>query len=187
MTVLFQALYAGAVLVAVAAMLASCASDFRTMTIPNRYPVTIALAFVVAFGASLGLEQSPFAAFYMHSMALGLMLGLTFIMFAVKVWGAGDSKLASALSLWFGLQGFSVFLLVMALGGLALIAVGAVIRRLPDGPLWLSGPGSWPQRLKSGDRVLPYGIAIAAGGLAAFAERGYFGFFQIAGVDMPGF
>lgn len=181
MAVFFLIFYIASLFIAVAAMLAACISDFRTMTIPNRWSVVIALAFFPAFGAASLLGLDVFEGFFRHLIAVGIMFVITFVMFFAGVWGAGDSKLASALSLWLGLKGLAVFLLVMALSGLVVVVAGEIMRRWPGARLAASPEGSWPQRLKAGQAVLPYGIAIAAGGAAAFADLGYFNFFQIMG------
>lgn len=173
-TYLLFFVYCGSVLAALAAMVAAGVSDFRTMTIPNRYPVAILGAFFVAFPASAALMrgESPFDPLAAHIMALGLVLAVTFAMFGLRVWGAGDSKLASAIAVWLGLKGLVVFFMVMAVAGMALVALGKVLqysRRFPADPA-----GLWPSRLRAGQRVLPYGIAIACGGVAALAEGGIF-------------
>lgn len=166
-------LYGAGLLGAVAGLAWACKTDFMTMTIPNRVTLVIAGAFVPAYlGAHLtGLPvfQGPLV----HLAALGLMLGLTFVMFMLRVWGAGDSKLASAVALWIGLKGFMVFMLGMAIAGLVLIAVVYGIRALP-----LHGrfpAGSWPARLYDGEKNLPYGIAIVAGAMIAMTAQGCFG------------
>lgn len=167
-------MYGVAVMVALGALLAACVTDFRMMTIPNILPVLIAVSFVVAYGASLAMPgQGVFAAPWVHLIAFAVMLGVTFLMFAFGLWGAGDSKLAAAIALWIGIKGIIPFLLVMALAGLGLIALNLVFTKtrfaVPG-----CGPQSWPEKARRGERVLPYGIAIVAGAVAAFAALGYF-------------
>lgn len=173
MDIIGLGLYGAGLLGALAGLLWACKTDFMTMTIPNRVTLVIGAAFVPAYlGAHLaGLPvfQGPVA----HLAALVLMLGLTFVMFMLRVWGAGDSKLASAVALWIGLQGFMMFMLSMAIAGLVLIAVVYGIRKLP---LHDRFPvGSWPARLYAGEKNLPYGIAIVAGAVAAMTVQGCFG------------
>lgn len=133
----------------------------------------LAVLFIPAFLSGAG---DGFLSWKVHLAAAGFMLVATFFMFVLKAWGAGDSKLATAIALWIGLKGLATFLTVMALSGLGLVAISFAIRFRP----WKLGifpEHSWIARLQAGEKNLPYGIAIALGGLAAFAERGYFNAF----------
>lgn len=172
MVVFFFVVYCLSLLVVLGVMIAAGISDFRTMTIPNRYPVAIIAAFCIAFASlrAMGM-QGPFEPLAAHGLALGIVALVTFVMFAFRVWGGGDSKLASAIALWAGLKGMVPFFMVMAFTGLALVVLGKMLsyfRAFAADPA-----GIWPCRLKAGLRVLPYGIAIASGGGAAFVRQGY--------------
>lgn len=170
--------YGLALTVAVGALLAACVTDFYTMTIPNILPALLAAAFVVAYGAGWGISHGGgeviFAPLHIHALAFGLMLFVTFLMFAFGIWGAGDSKLAAAIALWIGLAGIVPFFITMSLAGLALILGNFVFSRtrfaIPG-----CGERSWVARVRRGERILPYGIAIAIGAISAFAACGYFG------------
>lgn len=183
MSVVLSILYFCGTLVAAAACLAACSSDFRTMTIPNRIPVAIGVAFAIAYAASFGMDPAVhgFHTPLSHMAAAAIMLGVTFLLFVTGVWGAGDSKLASALGLWLGLGGLPAFLIVTALAGGVLVLIAMVARHLPASWCRADPSGTWPQRLKAGARVVPYGIPIALGGLAAMAERGFFDVLRLAG------
>ena len=162
----FTVIYAAGVVVALFALLAACISDFRSMTIPNRWPVMVAVGFVLAYaGAGFG-GMDVFSSLAVHAVAFALM-------FAVGVWGAGDSKLAAAVSLWLGLIGVVPFLLGMSVAGLLLVAVFPVLKRAPQVPVWL-GAESWWARVARGEKSVPYGIAIALGALWTFYRLGYF-------------
>ncbi len=89
-----------------------------------------------------------------------VMLIAGFALFAAGLFGGGDAKLIAASALWFGWSSlFRYVVLVALMGGLlALIILG--LRRFvlsPDerGPEWLN-------KLRSGNRGIPYGVAIAA-------------------------
>lgn len=181
--IILLCIYGASLLTALGGLLWACKTDFMTMTIPNGLCVAIALAFFPAWGAASALGLDIFEGFSRHLLAVAIMLLITFVMFSVRIWGAGDSKLASAIALWIGVKGLSVFLLVMALSGLMLVIISVFLRFFPASRIPAPDAGSWPQRLKAGQKVLPYGIAIAAGGWAAFADLGYFSFFQIIGTD----
>lgn len=174
---IFMAIYAVGVLLAVGALVAASISDFRTMTIPNLLPILVAGGFVVAYAGAAGVAYSGgpelFSSLAVHAIAFALVFAVTFLMFALGVWGAGDSKLAAAIGLWLGLAGVVPFLLVMSVAGLGLVAVFPILRRMDRIPAWL-GPDSWWARLVRGEKTVPYGIAIAVGALWAFYRLGYF-------------
>ena len=174
---IFMAIYAVGVLLAVGALVAASISDFRTMTIPNLLPILVAVGFVVAYAGAVGVVHSGgpelFSSLAVHAIAFALVFAVTFLMFALGVWGAGDSKLAAAIGLWLGLAGVVPFLLVMSVAGLGLVAVFPILRRMGRIPAWL-GPDSWWGRLARGEKTVPYGIAISIGALWAFYRLGYF-------------
>ncbi len=144
-------------------LLAAAFKDLVSYTIPNWVSVALALAFVPAaliagasiasIGASLGI-----------GLAL-LLIGLA--LFAVGWLGGGDVKLLAAASPWIGLAALPRFLVFTGLAGgvLALVLLAARspwLRRLVA-----AGP-PWARRLLTPGAEAPYGVAIAAGALAAF-------------------
>lgn len=144
-------------LVFVLALLDGAVSDLRGFTIFNRVPLVLA----ASYGAALALGYDQ-AAWLSHLGAGLLLLAIGVGLFALGIWGGGDAKMLSAAVLWPGFGGLARFLLVMAVvgGGLAVLAL--VARRIPLGP---AGPlRAWGQRLAASGHV-PYGVAIAAGGL----------------------
>ena len=175
--IFFASLYGLAVLAALGVLLLASISDFCTMTIPNRFPLALAALFMIAYGASSGLShaggEAMFASLKLHAIAFAVIFTITFVMFGLRVWGAGDSKLAASIGLWIGLKGIVPFLMVMAVAGVGLVLASWFIGRTKFslGPL---GADSWPVRVRSGAGVIPYGIAIAAGAVAAFFDLGYF-------------
>jgi len=74
----------------------------------------------------------------------------------------------SAAALWIGLRGLAPFALFTALAGGALAMALVGLRSHWLRPIALAGPG-WAQRLATPGEAAPYGVAIAAGALAAFA------------------
>jgi prepilin peptidase CpaA len=127
--------------------------DVRTFTISNRLNLTIALLAPV-YWLSLGLSPWP-------GVAIQLAAGATvFILFAgafyAGMMGGGDVKLAAALALWFPPQATVQFIVIMSLAG-GLLTVGLVI---------------WHRATKRHGRPeIPYGVAIAFGGLAILTQR----------------
>jgi prepilin peptidase CpaA len=83
--------------------------------------------------------------------------------------GGGDAKLLAAASLWVGPAGAAPFVVFTALAGgalaLALMAARTVAAPPEKGPEWL-------RRALTPKGDIPYGVAIAAGALAAFPGAG---------------
>ena len=154
-------------------------TDIRERRIPNLltgalaalYPVYVLVSPTpVAWLAALGLAAA------VSLVGLGL--------FARELIGGGDVKLLAALSLWAGPEQFVWFILVTTLGGGALSLISLWYRRwgvLIEGHLATLGPATTPGRRSAVpeastdgaiDRAttLPYGVAIAAGGIAIIIE-----------------
>ncbi len=143
-------------------------SDATTMTIPNWISVALALAFFPAAFA-VGMPAS----------AIGLSVALPawapvagMAMFALHWIGGGDAKLFAASALWLGMAGAAPFLVWTAIAGgaLALALLGARRWASDIGVPSASRAGWSACSPRKGD--IPYGIAIAAGALAAFPLAG---------------
>jgi len=145
--------------------------DVRQYLIPDRFPVAIVLSYPL-YASGHPWEQGLWA------LGVGFaMLVAGAILFATNVMGGGDTKLLAATGLWAGLDLASVFLFVTALAGAAIgIAWLTPIRRLmPEAPIedGISAPGpaaGWRARLR---QPVPYGVAIALGGLHLAALRAF--------------
>lgn len=147
-------------LVIVAAM-----RDAVSFTIPNWISIALAAAFLPA---ALLLGAGP------AQIGLALLIGLGALiagmgMFAAGWIGGGDAKLFAAAGLWMGLTALLPYLLVTAMAGGGLAVTLLVLRSGWLQPLALRAPG-WVGRLATPGENVPYGIAIAAGALAAFPE-----------------
>lgn len=138
---------------------ASAIHDVRHLTIPNHYSLAITLlfpAYVLTAGAPVD---------WMGALAIsGGLLVLGFLLFVMKVLGAGDAKLIAAVALWAGPDLFLVFLLLTAVTGgtmaLALWLRHRLSRAASPGLIFLTDvePGFTKQ-------PMPYAVAIAAGAL----------------------
>jgi len=142
-------------------------TDATSFTIPNCISLLLLAAYVPA---SLLLGR-PLA-----EMGVDLAVGLAALvagmaMFAAGWIGGGDAKLFAACALWLGLRGSGPFLLVTALagGGLAVLLLNARSSALKT--YFAAGP-AWLVRLATPGGDVPYGVAIAAGALAAFPQSG---------------
>ena len=149
----------------------ACVSDLRSRRIPNR--VVAALA---AGGAVYTLATLPPLAAVTHMLgggALGLALWLPF--WGMRVLGAGDVKLAASAGVWLGVVGLlEASLIGAAVGGVlafwALARQGGVAAGAARFGAWMvasRATGSIVPELTPKERRIPYGLAIAAGALAA--------------------
>jgi prepilin peptidase CpaA len=126
-------------------------TDIRRRQIDNWLNAAIAL------GAPLFWWSSGLALWPDVAMQLGVALAAFAILaalFALKVMGGGDVKLLTALALWVRPEQFMQLLLIMAIaGGVLTVVMGAwhVMRRQKD------------------QLAVPYGVAIAFGGLWVLA------------------
>ncbi len=148
-------------------------SDIRSMTIPNSYSIYVLAAFIVAYSLLYftGHDQ-VFGSLLSHGLSLILTFVVTFILFAVKVLGAGDSKFASVCALWLGVKYMPIFLFFMTVFGGLLGVVALYIKRKK--PFESPPEGSWVAQVQGGKDKVPYGVAIGFGMLIAFMYAGYF-------------
>lgn len=127
--------------------------DVRTYTISDRLNLAIALLAPLYWWAA-GVPLWPDAA-----VRVGVAV-LVFLFFAgafyLNVMGGGDVKLAGALALWFTPYDTLRLIVVMSIAGGLLTLVVLGLHRV---------------RKKSGNPEVPYGVAIAAGGLWLLAQR----------------
>ncbi|MBI1366934.1 MAG: pilus assembly protein CpaA [Alphaproteobacteria bacterium] len=151
-----------------AALLIAAANDLYEFKIPNWISATLLVAcFVAAFvlGAPgrLVLQCAALA-------GAGLVVG--FALFAFNVVGGGDAKLFAAIAPWIGLSGLVPFLINMAFSGAVLAIALIVFRKTPPLPIYAQTP--WVMRLHERPKDIPYGVAIAAGGLLTFPQTPFF-------------
>ncbi len=142
----------------------AAASDLLTMLIPNR----ISLALIGAFAALVCTGVMSWSEIGAHLGAGGLVLAVSFTLFAFGVIGGGDAKLAAATALWLGLDGLLDYLLVASVlgGGLTLAILAARSHPLPQPVARLP----FALHLHDQKTGIPYGIALAAAALLVFPE-----------------
>jgi len=142
-----------------AAMIAGAVYDAATLTIPNWISlVLLALFPAVAFFAGLSWAE---AGIHFAVGFAALLAGIA--LFAGGFIGGGDAKLFAAISLYVGASafGFYVFAVALAGGVLAFLLMG--LRYLVRAGVTWRFNGF--QHLTMNGAGIPYGIAIAAGGL----------------------
>ena len=147
-------------------MIMSALSDVATMTIPNRVSIALVLAFYpTAFLDGLSVQTVAV------STGVGLALLVAGVgMFALRWVGGGDAKLFAAAGLWIGLAGLAPYLMWTTLAG-GMFSLSLVLMRNWMQP-YTVGVGGWVGRLLEPKGDVPFGVAIAAGALAAFPESG---------------
>ncbi len=136
-----------------AMLLACCWWDLKTRTIPNWLNLAIALL-AIAFWYSVQLPVWP---------EVALRVGVAFVAFwvfaaafAMGAMGGGDVKLIAALALWLPWQAVLVLVFIMSVAG-GVLTLGYLIRH---------------RLAKRQDKLeIPYGVAIAFGGLWLISER----------------
>jgi len=145
-------------------LVAAAIEDVRRLRIPNVVSVAIALLYPAHALASPGQAE------WLASLLIaGLSFGIGFCLFMMRVMGGGDVKLFAAATLWAGPDLFTVLLIVTALSG-ALIAVAMLaagwLRPHEATTGQAASARARPPRSTAARHELPYGVAIAAGGLA---------------------
>lgn len=143
-------------------------TDATSMTIPN----WISASLVLAFAPAALLAHAPLTEIGV-AVGLGLLaLVVGAAMFALRWLGGGDAKLLAASVLWMGASGALPFLAWTAVAGGA-VGLGLIAARRAAALAGASSLGpAWLGRLLKPEGDIPYGIAIAAGALAAFPQSG---------------
>lgn len=141
-------------LTALAALLiVACWCDLRARTIPNGLNLAVALL-AIPFWWSLGLPLWPNAALQIGMASL--VFAAFAIAFALGAMGGGDVKLVAAIALWLPFQAVFALLFIMSLAGGVLTLAFWLRHKLAR---------------REGQLEIPYGVAIAFGGLWLISER----------------
>lgn len=151
-----------------AALLIAAANDVYEFKIPNWISIVLVVAY---FGAGSGLGAAP------GQLLEGALLGCAalavgFALFAFRILGGGDAKLLAACAPWLGLSALGPFLVNVAFAGAALAIFLITFRRTPALPIYAQAP--WLLRLHQRPRDIPYGVAIAGGGVLSFQQTPFF-------------
>ena len=151
---MFNGAFTELLLVGLAAILVVAAAiDVRTFTISNKLNLTVALL-APLYWLSVALPLWPDVGVHL-AVSTGVFVLLAGAFYAGMM-GGGDVKLAAALALWFSPQSTIKFLVLTSLAG-GVLTLGVL---------------AW-HRLKQreGRPEIPYGVAIAFGGLAILTQR----------------
>lgn len=163
LTCLFVAVWAG---------LMSAWSDVKGMTIPNHYALIVAGSFLPAYLVAYLTGVDVFSSVLVHIISVVVVFAVTFGMFAMGMFGGGDSKLITAFSLWFGGGKLALFTFVVAIAGSLVGVVALILKKWK--PVKDPAENSWVYRVQNGENVVPYGVAIIIGAVVVFLAEGYF-------------
>lgn len=138
--------------------------DITTTKIPNWISGILIVTFLVI---------APFIGFGFADIGLQLAIGLSalligFLLFSMGVFGGGDAKLIAAALLWMNASSIIPFLFFMALTGGLLGVLFLFLKYMPLPKTFAAHP--WGIKLKSTHPHIPYGLAIAMGGILAYPQ-----------------
>jgi prepilin peptidase CpaA len=136
-----------------AILIVAAVIDVRTFTISNRLNLTVALL-APLYWASVAL--SPWPGIAVQLAAGAAVFVLLAGAFYAGMMGGGDVKLAAALALWFSPASTVRFLVLTSIAGGVLTLFVVALHRA---------------RKHEGRPEIPYGVAIAFGGLAILTQR----------------
>jgi prepilin peptidase CpaA len=146
-------------------MLFAAISDMVSMTIANRVSVILVAAFAV-LAPFTGMDWATYG---IHFVAGGLVLAVTFALFAIGGMGGGDAKLLAATAVW---MGFGIVLLQYlvfgaVLGGLLTLAI-LMFRGSPVSIF--AGNNLFLRHFADKKVGIPYGVALGAAGLIVYPD-----------------
>lgn len=138
-------------------LIVAAISDLRSFRIPNYLPGILLLlfginGFLASFPASIWENLFHFLATLIIGMGL---FGRGWI-------GGGDAKLYAAVALWFNWAGAVMLIFTTTIAGLTLAVIFIAARVL-----------GFRKNVPKEDRRIPYGVAIAAGGILSAAWNGW--------------
>ncbi|MER2519831.1 MAG: prepilin peptidase [Bdellovibrionales bacterium] len=158
-------LHAAILAAAAVALLAAAYHDIRSFRIPNIYCLILLLLFPAMV---LSAPHSMTPQWTGHLIVFAIVLALGFLLTATRLIGAGDAKLIASLSLWAGpAYALPMIFYITLAGGLLALSLGLLTwlratRATPEGPSQAMA--------KLAKTPIPYGIAIAIGGIVMIAH-----------------
>lgn len=145
-----------------ALLIYAAGSDIASRRIPNWVSLAVLLLAGLRFLLTGADPLVPL-------LLAAIVFAVGFLLFLTKLLGAGDSKLAAALVLFLEPVAVPTFLFVMSIAG-GILALFTVSKGLIPKVFPQTTPGSGPEGSpegRSSPQGLPYGVAIAAGGIFA--------------------
>jgi prepilin peptidase CpaA len=146
-------------------MLFAAISDSLSMTVANRVPVLLLATFAVV----APLTGMDWATYGWHFAAGGLVLAVTFGLFALGGMGGGDAKLLAATAVWMGFGINLVGYLVTSafIGGLLTLGI-LLFRKSPLADY--TGHSRFLRHFADDSVGVPYAVALGLGGLITFPD-----------------
>lgn len=146
-------------------MVFAAVSDTLSMTIANRISVMLVLSFAII----APLTGMGWADYGLHFAAGAIVLAVTFGLFAIGGMGGGDAKLMAATAVWMGLAiPLAEYLVYSAFAGGGLTLLIVMYRKSPLSAF--TGNNLFLRHFANQKEGVPYGIALAIGGLMAFVD-----------------
>ena len=142
----------------------AAASDLVSMTISNKVSLMVMAGFMV-FAAWMQMDLVTIG---WHWAMFGIVLLVSFTLFAFNIIGGGDAKLVAAASLWFGWEHTMDYILIFSImGGLMTL----ILLRLRSVPLPdRVAKVDWIARLYNAESGVPYGVALGAAAIIVYPQ-----------------
>lgn len=137
--------------------------DLRRRRLPNRLVAAYACSAPLALLAS----GAPAAQWLQHGLVATAGFIVMLILFALRGMGGGDVKLGTAVLAWTQAGDLTRVLLTISLTGVAVALLGLLVGAPCLRRMFARG---WPRQLRRAllvQRGVPYGVALATGGLFA--------------------
>lgn len=146
-------------------MLYAAVSDILSMTIANR----VSIVLIAAFAIIAPMTGMDWATYGWHFAAGGLVLAVTFAMFAIGGMGGGDAKLLAASAVW---MGFNITLLqYLVLGAMLGGALTLLIILFRNSPMAVYSANNMFLRHFADQKAgIPYGVALGVAGLLIYPQ-----------------
>lgn len=152
-----------------ALLAAAAVCDLARYRIPNSLSIALALLYpMTALAVGTGAEE---IAWHLAAGLVVLLAGMA--LFFANLFGGADAKMLAAAACWTGFPLLPPFLVIMALAGgvlaLVLLVLRFVLKRSGRRGATTAGAG-WIGRQLERPKAVPYGLAIAVGGIAMFGR-----------------
>ncbi len=169
---LFLVLYLFAVCTCLGTLVWASVTDYRFLRIPNAVSILAICGFGLVFAMDYfgAKDFEIFSSLSVHLISAAIVFVFTAILFALKVFGAGDAKMASAFALWVPLADLPTYLIMMTFAGGVLGLASLMFQKVP---LKTHLGSKWIETLQKGGSAVPYGIAISIAVLFIFIEGDY--------------
>jgi prepilin peptidase CpaA len=144
-------------LAALCALLWLAAVDVRARRLPN--PAVLMIG--ALFFADASIERLPLHDVLIHVGTAVFVYAICAVLFALRMMGGGDAKLAAMIFLWSGARLWLPSLMLISMIGLLVALLSVATRRISTQH---TSPPMRALAQFSSERGVPYGVALAFGG-----------------------